>query len=84
MAKLLHFTAIWCKPCEKIKPIIEQYVAENPNVEYEQIDVDTAFNKAEEYNVMSIPTLISVDNNNKIIKRHTGIATKDQIEQLFN
>lgn len=84
MAKLLHFTAIWCKPCEKIKPIIEQYVVENPNVEYEQIDVDTAFNKAEEYNVMSIPTLISVDNNNKIIKRHTGIATKDQIEKLFN
>ena len=54
MAKLLHFTAIWCKPCEKIKPIIEEYVTENTDIEYQQIDVDNNIKLVKEDKFVSV------------------------------
>lgn len=82
MRKLLHFTANWCGPCKKIKPLVEEFIAENPDIEYIQIDVDVDFEIAEEYVVLSIPTLISIDNN-QVVGRWTGVADKTVIENLF-
>jgi thiol-disulfide isomerase/thioredoxin len=80
--KLYHFTAKWCKPCEKIAPIIEEFILENPNIDYIKIDVDDQSYVAHENNVMSIPTLIVKDNGVEI-KRHKGVATKQDIRNLF-
>lgn len=82
MKKLLHFTADWCAPCKKMKPLIEEFAAENTDIEYIQINVDVDFDVAEEYEVMSIPTLIAIDNN-LLVGRFTGLADKAKIEQLF-
>jgi thioredoxin 1 len=81
--KLFHFTAEWCNPCKKIKPIINEYVIENPHIIYEAINVDENPEIAKEYGVLSIPTLIAIDDNADVIGRHTGVATKEQIRQLF-
>lgn len=79
MKELLHFTAKWCKPCEKLKPIIEEYMASHQDILWDLVDVDTEFAVAEEHNVLSIPTLILLEGG-KEIKRHQGIATKQEIE----
>jgi thioredoxin 1 len=79
---LLHFTADWCGPCKKIKPIIENYISEHSDVEYRAIDVDESISTAKHFNVMSIPTLVVLDGED-IINRHTGILTKTELEQLF-
>lgn len=82
MKKLLHFTADWCAPCKKIKPIIEEFVSENPDVEYVLIDVDTQLDMVNEHNIMSVPTLISIVDGD-VASRWSGIADKIVIEQLF-
>ena len=38
--KLYHFTADWCNPCKKLAPILEEFLGENPNIDYIKIDVD--------------------------------------------
>lgn len=81
--KLYHFTAEWCNPCKKIAPIIEEFLIENPSVEYIKIDVDKDFDITKQNNVMSVPTLIVKDNDVEI-QRHRGIATKQDIQNLFN
>jgi thioredoxin 1 len=80
--KLLHFTADWCQPCKNIKPIIEEYVAENSSIEYIQIDVDSNIEITKNHSIMSIPTLVII-NNEKEVARHNGIITKDQLSNLF-
>jgi len=83
MKKIIHFTADWCAPCKKLKPIIEEFIANNQDVEYVLVDVDIDFHRAEEYNVMSVPTLI-IFKDKELINRHTGIADYQKIEQLVN
>ena len=83
MKELLHFTAEWCGPCKKIKPIIEEYISNHQDIKYQQINVDDFGQIALDHNVLSIPTLISKIDG-QIVNRHTGVATKEQIAALFN
>ena len=42
--KLLHFSApSWCVPCQKNQPFVDEFILENPDIEYKYID------KPEEY-----------------------------------
>ena len=81
--KLFHFTADWCQPCKKMKPIIEDYIRYNPEIMYEQIDVDNDIETAKHYGILSIPSFIVIDDNANVISRHTGIATKEELNKLF-
>jgi thioredoxin 1 len=82
MKELIHFTADWCMPCKKLTPIIEKFLSENKDIEYTRIDVDIDFNIAEQYNIMSVPTLISkVDG--KIYDRATGLVSEFVVKSLF-
>lgn len=91
MFTLLHFTADWCQPCKKIKPIIDHFIDNRlidhfidnkPDIFYSKIDIEEDFETAKYYNVMSIPTLI-VLKNGEIYSRHTGMATLEKIASLF-
>lgn len=81
--ELLHFTADWCVPCQRMKPIIDMFLEDNPNLKYTKIDIEEDFETAKLHQVMSIPTLIAI-NNEKVVNRHTGIASYEKIKDLFS
>ncbi len=56
---LVDFFATWCGPCKMVAPAIEQ-AAETyeGKIAIYKLDVDEAQEIAQEYGVMSIPTLI--------------------------
>lgn len=83
MKQLLHFTADWCQPCKKIKPVIESYILENSDIEYIQVNVDEDHARTMEYAIRSVPTLI-VLTDNEITNRHTGVITFGELDQLIN
>jgi thioredoxin 1 len=80
--QLIHFTGEWCTPCKKMQPIIEDFLYQNPNIEYIKIDVDSNIEKLKEYNVASIPTFISKIDN-EINARHVGAGGLNVLESLF-
>lgn len=82
MTTLLHFTADWCQPCKKIKPLIDEYIAANPEINYSRIDIEEDFDTAKAYQVMGIPTLV-VLKDDAIHSRHTGMADAAKIASLF-
>lgn len=83
MNKLIHFTADWCQPCQKMKPIIHDFIINNPNIEYIKVDIEEDFATAKQYDIMSIPTLIAIKEGS-ISGRHTGIADHQKILSLFD
>jgi thioredoxin 1 len=81
MKKILHFTADWCAPCKVLKPIIEDFIKDNPGIEYQQVNVDVDFDIANEYSVMSIPTLVLLVDGD-LRARHTGILSTDGLRNF--
>jgi thioredoxin 1 len=77
----LYFTAEWCAPCKKTRPIVEELASNGINVNF--IDVDIEKELAIKFGIQSVPTFILIEDE-KEIKRMSGSKTKDQLEEFFN
>lgn len=83
MKTVYYFTADWCNPCKRVKPIVEELNRELTNARFQIIDVDDNFELARTFNVNSIPTFILLDEG-KEINRTTGAQTREQLEAFIN
>lgn len=79
MNKVLYFSAGWCAPCQKMKPIVEQLNSDRL-IKY---DIDEAVVEREQYQVRVIPTFILVDENGVELDRVRGAISLDQLEELL-
>lgn len=75
---LLDFWAPWCGPCRMVGPIVDEIAKERPDIKVGKVNVDEHSELANQFNVMSIPTLV-VMKNGKIINQATGARPKNQI-----
>lgn len=82
MKELIHFTADWCGPCKRMAPVIEEFLANNKDIHYDRVDVDENFEKAQQYNIQSVPTLISkIDGN--VYDRVSGVVSEFRLKSMF-
>ncbi len=81
--KVLDFYADWCGPCQMLKPVLAQVEAEHPEVKFEAINIDEDPETAEKYGVMSIPTLIVLDDEGKVRETLVGLRPKAEIEKAI-
>lgn len=72
---LLDFWAAWCNPCKMMEPIMEE-VAKKVTVK--RIDVDANPELAQKHNVMSIPTLILLKDDQPV-KQWVGYQSKETL-----
>ena len=77
---LVDFWATWCGPCRRQAPIVEELAEEGYAVG--KVDVDQEMGLAQEYKVMSIPTLI-IFKGGKEVKRLVGLTSKEALEALL-
>lgn len=81
---VLLFSAHWCVSCGVMKPLFEQE-CKKLNVNYEIIDVesDKGVDLSVEHKVRNIPTLIFLDDDNKVIGRASGSNAYKEIEKYI-
>jgi len=78
MIKVLDFYANWCPPCKIMVPVIEELEKELAGkVQFEKINIDQNQEMASKYNVMSIPTYVTVDNGEEK-GRLIGATSKEE------
>ena len=76
---LVDFYANWCGPCKMLAPVLEQVES---NLKVVKVDTDKFEDIAREYGVMSIPTLVLLENG-KEVKRNVGFIDKSSLESFL-
>jgi thioredoxin 1 len=81
---LVDFGAGYCRPCKKMKPILEglqKEYSEKANVLF--VDVKEEQDMPEKYRIVMIPTQVFYNAQGKEVKRHMGFMDKDDILKVF-
>ncbi|OIO48268.1 MAG: thioredoxin [Parcubacteria group bacterium CG_4_9_14_0_2_um_filter_41_8] len=77
---LVDFWAPWCGPCQQQGPIIEELAKEVENAKVGKLNVDNNQITAQEFGVMSIPTLIIFKDGNPI-ETLVGVHQKEDLKK---
>jgi thioredoxin 1 len=81
MKNIYYFTADWCSPCKRTRPIVEELNREQTKVNFQFIDADSEIELVQKFNIQSIPTFILFENGIEK-KRLIGAQTKEDLEKL--
>lgn len=80
---LVDFWATWCGPCRMLSPIVDQVADEHPDVKVGKINVDEQPELAQQFDIMSIPTLLVFRNGQKV-NESVGLIPKEKVESLLS
>ena len=79
---LLDFWASWCGPCRMVGPILDEIAQEREDIKVCKINVDEEPELANEFQIMSIPSLMVV-RDGKVVSRSAGARPKAQILDML-
>lgn len=63
---LVDFNAKWCGPCRMMSRVIEDISEEEDNITFLKVDTDEYPEIAQQFGVMSIPTMVAFKNGKRI------------------
>lgn len=81
---VFDFSATWCGPCKMMAPVLED-IADKYKGKYffYQVDIDSAEDLANKFNVTAVPTII-VFKNGVEVARTMGYQDYETFDKFFN
>lgn len=80
---LVDFWAKWCSPCLRVAPILDELSKEvEGKAKICKLEVDEEYEIADEYEIMSIPTIV-VFVNGEIKEQVIGVQSKQSLLKLL-
>ncbi len=77
---VVDFFAEWCMPCLMLAPVVEELSEKMKKIRFGKVNIDDSKDLAEEFAVMSVPTLI-VFKDGKEVDRIVGSLPADVLEE---
>src|SRR4029079_1142942 len=73
---LVDFSAVWCGPCKKLEPVVDEIAAEyDGRLQVVKVDVDHSPNIAAKFGVLSVPTLMFF-RGGQVRDQYVGVLSK--------
>ena len=82
MSHVLYFTAEWCNPCQRTRPVAEELHAEGI-IDFSFIDADSEVEMINKFGIKAVPTYILLKDG-KEVKRMNGAKTREQFLEFAN
>jgi thiol-disulfide isomerase/thioredoxin len=76
MSHVLYFTADWCNPCARTRPVAEE-LKKDGVIDFIFVDADTEIELLEKFGIKSIPTYILLEDGREV-KRMNGAKTRQE------
>ena len=76
MKRVLFFSAGWCGPCKKVKPLFNILMDEFPELAFIIIDEEFNENLFEFYTIKALPCFLFLDEGNAEVSRISGVNEK--------
>lgn len=81
---LVDFWAPWCNPCKMLGPVIDEIADEvDGKALVCKVNIDEEQNLAQEYRVMSIPTLLYFKDG-KVVNQMVGVRPKEELLEALD
>lgn len=78
---LVDFYANWCGPCQMLGAVLEK-IENELEVDVLKVNTDEFQELAIKYGVMSIPTVILMENGEEV-KKHIGFMKAEEIKEFI-
>ena len=81
MNKIIKLYADWCGPCKVLESNLQL-----ANIPHESIDIQSeeGCDIVDKYKVRTVPTLILVDNEGNVLKKHSGLLSVQELKEFCN
>ena len=79
---IVDFYADWCGPCKMQAPVLDEFSNKIPQANVLKVNVDTNSDLAEEFGIMSIPTMV-VFTDGKATYKKPGFHPMPALEALL-
>lgn len=76
---LVDFWASWCGPCKMLSPVVDSVSEQYDSVDFYKVNVDEQPELAQEFGIMSIPTLIMFKNG-EVFDESVGVAPEAELK----
>lgn len=81
---LVDMYADWCGPCQRIAPIVEDLAHEyEGKANICKLDVDASGDIAQQFGVMSIPTIL-IFKDGQLVDKTVGLSDKESLVGLLS
>lgn len=82
MSQILYFTAEWCNPCQRTKPVAEELHNEGL-INFTFIDADEEIELINKFEIKAVPTYILLEDGSEV-KRMNGAKTRNDFLEFVN
>jgi thioredoxin 1 len=76
---LIDFGALWCGPCKKLVPTIDELNEELTDISFAKVDIDVLPSVTEDFEVEGVPTLV-LFKDGKEVDRKVGAMGKTALK----
>jgi thioredoxin 1 len=82
MSHVLYFTAEWCNPCQRTRPVAEE-LKRDGLIDFVFVDADTEIELLKQFEIKSVPTYILIEDGLEV-KRMNGAKTRQEFLDFIN
>lgn len=80
---VVHFSAPWCGPCERVRRVVEQVCDDLVDVAHVEVDLDANPETARRYSVLSLPTTLIFDVDGRQRYRTSGVPSSADLRSAL-